>query len=81
MARVHNKLTSMAVKKAIPRKSAYRMSDGGNLYLNVRTSGSKSWEFRYTSQNTGKPTILGLGPYPDVFSSLNIRKIVRVLPS
>lgn len=43
----------------------YRLSDGGNLYLYVRTAG-KTWEFRYIRPSTSKPTYLGLGSYPDV---------------
>jgi integrase len=38
-------------------------SDGGNLYLRVRDSGSRSWVFRYKSG--GKVIELGLGPVDD----------------
>lgn len=38
-------------------------SDGGNLYLKVTPTGTKSWVFRYTR---GKTRMMGLGPYPDV---------------
>jgi integrase len=37
-------------------------SDGGNLYLRVRKSGSKAWVFRYKID--GKPREIGVGPYP-----------------
>jgi integrase len=39
-------------------------TDGGNLYLNVTVSGTKSWIFRYRSD--GKQHDMGLGPYPDI---------------
>lgn len=35
-------------------------ADGGNLYLQVGPTGSKSWIFRY--KRAGKPTDMGLGP-------------------
>ncbi|WP_395237355.1 tyrosine-type recombinase/integrase [Vibrio alginolyticus] len=60
------KLTAKEVSNAKPRDKAYRLGDGGNLYLHIRKSGAKSWEFRYTKPSTGKPTFAGIGSYPDV---------------
>lgn len=59
MARAIHKLSSAAVEK---RKTRGRLGDGGGLWLNVATTGSKSWVFRWT--RTGKPAEIGLGPYP-----------------
>lgn len=39
-------------------------SDGGNLYLRVRKTGSKAWVFRY--KTNGKPREIGMGAYPAV---------------
>ena len=50
------KLTALAVTKA-KEKGLY--ADGGNLYLQVTATGSKSWVFRYMMD--GKPKIMGLG--------------------
>lgn len=50
------KLTALAVMKA-KEKGLY--ADGGNLYLQVTATGSKSWVFRYMMD--GKPKIMGLG--------------------
>lgn len=60
------KLTAREVSTAKPRDKAYRLGDGGNLYLHVRSSGAKSWEFRYVKPSTGKPTFTGLGSFPDL---------------
>jgi integrase len=38
-------------------------SDGGNLFLRVRKSGSKAWVFRHKVD--GKPREIGVGSYPD----------------
>lgn len=40
-------LTNTQVKAALPRPNRYRLADGGSLYLVVRPTGSKSWEYRY----------------------------------
>ncbi|MGF1720454.1 tyrosine-type recombinase/integrase [Vibrio kyushuensis] len=60
------KLTAKEVQGSKPRDKAYRLGDGGNLYLHVRKSGAKAWEFRYIRPSTGKPTFIGLGSYPDI---------------
>jgi integrase len=45
-------------------KGRGRHGDGGNLYMNVSATGSKSWSFIY--RRDGKDSERGLGPYPDV---------------
>lgn len=61
-----NLLSAIAIQKLKPKEKSFRVSDGGNLYFHVRPNGSRTWEFRYKRRHTGKPTILGLGAYPDV---------------
>jgi integrase len=39
-------------------------ADGGQLYVQVSRTGSKSWLFRFARQ--GRERWMGLGPYPDV---------------
>src|SRR6516164_3564854 len=41
-----------------------RFATGGNLYIRVRDSGSKTWTFYYRFQ--GEMHDLGLGVYPEV---------------
>ena len=63
------KITALFVRHI---KRPGRYCDGGNLYLQVRRSASKtspdsvnkSWAFRYVRHD--KQTWMGLGPYPDV---------------
>ncbi len=59
-----NKLTDVAVKKSAPRIKAYKMSDGGGMYLEVMPNGSKYWRLKY--RFGGKEKRLALGVYPDV---------------
>ena len=61
MARTLNKLSDVSVKAA---KKAGRHSDGGGLYLNVSSTGSKSWLFMWVKD--GKRREMGIGPYPVV---------------
>lgn len=58
-------LTDKAVNALEAIGKTYRIKDRDNLYLCVRASGSKSWEWRYR-KNDGKYSWMGLGSYPDV---------------
>lgn len=58
------KLTATAVKEAKPKSKAYKLSDGGGLYLAVQANGAKYW--RYKFRFTGKEKLLALGVYPKV---------------
>lgn len=62
MARALNKLTD---KGASATKKPGRYSDGGGLYLNVASSGTKSWVFMWTPKGS-KRREMGLGAYPTV---------------
>jgi integrase len=55
--RVREPLTALKVKKAKPGLHC----DGEGLYLQVRPNGGRSWIFRYTSPDAGKPRYMGLG--------------------
>jgi len=59
--RLRHQLTALAVEKARPKAGAYRIADGGGLYLWVPPSGVKVWQFRY--RHDGKPQTATLGKY------------------
>ncbi len=59
-------LTARQAQTAKPKDKVYRLSDGKNLYLCVRPSGSKSWQFRYTRPAQSKITYLSFGTYPEM---------------
>lgn len=61
MARTLGKLSAIAVEK---QTKPGRHSDGGGLYLNVSSTGSKSWLFMWV--RGGKRREMGQGPYPAV---------------
>lgn len=58
------KLSDAAARKAKPEAKAYKMADGGGMYLEVMPTGSKYWRLKY--RFGGKEKRLAFGVYPDV---------------
>ncbi len=58
------KLTDTAVRKSKPQDNPYRMADGGGMYLEVASNGSKYWRMAYRFAD--KQKTLALGVYPEV---------------
>lgn len=57
-------LTDVAIKNAKPRDKSYRIYDTGGLYLEIFSTGSKLWRWKY--RFNGKEKRLALGGYPKV---------------
>lgn len=57
-------LSDLQCRQAKPQAKNYRLFDGGGLYLDVRTGGSRIWRFKY--KFFGKEKLLTIGPYPSV---------------
>ncbi|MEG9605848.1 integrase arm-type DNA-binding domain-containing protein [Serratia nematodiphila] len=57
-------LTDIKVKSAKPTEKAYKLTDGGGMYLLVKPNGSKYWRLKY--RFVGKEKMLSIGVYPDV---------------
>jgi integrase len=72
LARTIGKLTALAAEK---RARTGRHSDGGGLYLNVSSAGTKSWIFMWAKQ--GKRREMGLGAYPAVTLKFAREKAAR----
>ena len=53
-------LTTIEIDAALPRGKEYRLSDGGSLYIVVRPSGVRSWEFRFKRAGKVIPHVLGI---------------------
>ena len=56
-------LNARQVETAKPRDKAYKLADGGGLYLMVNTNGSKYWRFRF--RFSGKQHLMAFGVYPE----------------
>lgn len=57
-------LSDLQIRKAPIRQKAYKLSDGGGLFLLVKTNASKLWQQKYRYH--GKERLLSHGQYPDV---------------
>lgn len=55
-------LSEFAARKAKPAEKAYKLTDGGGLFLHVQPSGSKLWRLKYRFDD--KEKLLSFGPYP-----------------
>lgn len=58
------KLNDQTCKNAKPKDKAYKLSDGGGLYLEITPKGSKLWRLKYRFLNKEKK--LSIGPYPTI---------------
>ncbi|AQV95071.1 integrase [Cupriavidus necator] len=58
-------LTDTKIRNARPRERAYKLFDGGGLYVEVMTDGRKLWRFKYV-RSSGSESRLGFGVYPGV---------------
>lgn len=58
-------LTDTQVRNAKPKEKAYKLFDGGGLYLEVALSGSRIWRLKFRQPN-GKENRLTFGPYPEI---------------
>ena len=60
--RTMNNLSDSSVRAAKAQDKTYYLSDGGNLILEVATSGTKSWRYNY--RLNGKAKTCRFGKYP-----------------
>lgn len=65
MARLVKPLTATQVQNAKPKETAYKLFDGGGLFLQVTPAGGKHWKMKYR-QASGKEGLLSFGAYPAV---------------
>jgi hypothetical protein len=63
-----NLLTDTAIKGTKAKDKDYLLPDGGGLYLNIKTIGTKVWTIRYGINGKAKKTTLG--NYPTVTLAL-----------
>lgn len=68
-------LTDLQIRAAKRRDKPYKLADGGGLYLEVMTSGSKIWRLKFTHHD-GRENRLTFGAYPEV--SLAAARMRRV---
>lgn len=57
-------LTDIEIKGAKPRAKAYKIFDGGGLYIEISPNGGKWWRYKYRFNGIEKR--ISLGTYPDI---------------
>ena len=57
-------LTALKIKTAKPAERAYKIADGGGLFLLVQPNGSKLWRYKFRVQ--GVEGLQALGAFPQV---------------
>jgi integrase len=57
-------LTDIRVRNTKPTDKAYKLADGGGLYIEIKCNGSKLWRLRY--RLAGKENVFAIGKYPVV---------------
>lgn len=64
MARLTTSLTATQIKNTKPKEKKYKLSDGGGLFLQINSNGSKLWRLKYRIE--GKEKEYAIGVYPDI---------------
>ena len=57
-------LNTFSIERAKPAEKAYKLADGGGLFLLIQPNGSKLWRLRYFY--LGKERTLSIGAFPAV---------------
>ncbi|MEQ1968921.1 integrase arm-type DNA-binding domain-containing protein [Xenorhabdus nematophila] len=60
------KLNARQIETAKPKDKSYKIADGGGLYLEVTSRGSKYWRMKYRRPTDKKEDRLAFGVYPAV---------------
>lgn len=66
MAKITAPFTNTQVKQAKSTAKAYKLSDGGGLYLYVSPTGIRTWRLNYSRPYTKRRPTLTLGQYPEI---------------
>lgn len=64
MPKVVLPLSDIQIKNAKPKDKSYKLADGGGLYLEVMSTGSKLWRMKFKQAN-GNESRLAFGSYPE----------------
>lgn len=77
MARITKPLSNIEIKGAKPKDKAYRLFDGGGLYIEITTKGQKWWRLKYSFERKEKRISLGVYPYVSLSEARNKREDLK----
>ena len=64
MDTLSRRLTDAAVRSAKPSARAYKLADGGGLFLQIQPGGAKLWRDKF--RMAGTEGLFAIGSYPDI---------------
>lgn len=79
MARLTKPLSATEIKNAKPKDKKYKLSDGGGLFLEIKTNGSKLWRLNYRFENKLKEYAIGVYPTIELAKARQRREELRKL--
>lgn len=72
-------LTDAALRNAKPQAKAYKLADGGGLYLEILPTGGKSWRLKYRIDGKEKRLVFGLWPEVSLKRARHLREKAKTL--
>src|SRR4051812_5734377 len=81
VAMARDQLSDAKIRRAKPSARAYKLYDGGGLFLLVHTNGSRYWRLKYRIAR--KEKLFAIGVYPEVSladaraKAIDARRLVR----
>lgn len=78
---LRDRLSDTKIRQAKPRPKAYKLTDGGGLFVLVHPNGSRYWRLKYRSN--GKEKLFAIGVYPEISlaqargKALEARQLIR----
>ncbi len=79
MPKLATPLTDIQPRNAKPKEKPYELSDGGGLYLLVKTDGAKYWRMDYRYAGTRKTLAFGRYPQTSLAQAREKRAAARKL--
>jgi Arm DNA-binding domain len=76
-----DRLSDTKIRQAKPGPRAYKLADGGGLFVLVHPNGSRYWRLKYRSN--GKEKLFAIGVYPEISlaqaraKALEARQLIR----
>lgn len=71
------RLTNLIIKNAKPKEKAYKLFDGGGLYIEILPAGGKYWRMKYRYEGNEKRIALGVYPQVTLAKARDKRETVR----
>ncbi len=72
-------LTALALRSLKPRRAAYKIADGGGLYLLINPNGSRLWRMAYRFARKQRTLAIGIYPRVALAEARKAREAAKIL--